>query len=83
MIRHGCFLCFQSVLKKLIYFFSLLQINIFFNFFKSFCCADVKNNLFKKYYFNIFLNKKYLKNKYNHIFKHKIIFLKNIILIYF
>ena len=33
----------------------------FFYVFRSFWCADIKNNFYFKKYFNIFLNKKYFK----------------------
>ena len=56
-----------------------VQILYFLNIFRSFSCADVKNN-FKKnnnYHFNIFLNKKYfyyLLLKIKYISKYKTLF---------
>jgi hypothetical protein len=36
---------------------------IFFNIFKLFCCADIKNNLkkIKKLHFNVFLSEKHFE----------------------
>ena len=54
------FCILKVFLKKLNFiYFSLLKINIF----KLFWCPNIKNNFLKikKYYFNIFLNKKYFK----------------------
>ena len=44
---------------------------VFFLCFKLFWYVDIKNIFLKikKYYFNIFLNKKYFKNNYKYIFK--------------
>jgi len=47
------------------------EINIFFNVLRTFYCVEVKNNILKikKYYFNIFQNKKYFKKNYNYFSK--------------
>jgi hypothetical protein len=41
-------------------FFTL---NDFFNIFISFLYADIENNFFKKYYFNIFVSEMYFKKQ--------------------
>jgi hypothetical protein len=60
-LRPICFL--WKILNFFIFF--LFKINIFFYIFKLFWCVDIRNNFLKikKYYFNIFFNKKYFKNQ--------------------
>ena len=63
---HVCFCVSKTLLEKfqIFYFFSLLQINIFFYVFRSFWCVDVKNNFLKIkniYYFNVFQSEKHFE----------------------
>ena len=59
------FLYFKNILKKIKVFLFF----IYFDIFILFWYTDIKKIILKKikkYYFNIFLNKKYFKNNYYH-----------------
>jgi len=63
IFRTYLFLCLKSIFFKINFLFFVLQ--IIFLYFKIVLICIVKNNFkkLKKYYFNIFLNKKSFKNQ--------------------
>ena len=61
-VRPRLFLWWQNAFANLFFLKKFYFKLIYFYIFRLFWCADIKNKL-KKYYFNIFSNKKYFKKQ--------------------
>jgi len=53
----------KYVFQNFFFLNDFFTLNDFFNIFISFLYADIENNFFKKYYFNIFVSEMYFKKQ--------------------